>query len=44
MEKAHNQTTTFRIDLNISSQDTDRRGVESGFEISEFLIRKRLDR
>jgi hypothetical protein len=41
---AYNQTTTFRIDLHISSQNTDRRRIESSFEISEFLIRKRLDR
>ena len=41
---AHNQTTSFGIDLNISSQNTNGRRIESSFEISEFLIRKRLDR
>jgi len=44
MKTAHNQTTTFRIDLHISSQNTNRRRIESSFEISEFLIRKRFDR
>jgi hypothetical protein len=42
--KTHNQTTTFRIDLHITCQDTYRRRIKRGFEIPEFLIRKRLDR
>jgi hypothetical protein len=40
---AHNQTTSFGIDLHISSQNTNGRGVESSFEISKFLIRKRFN-
>jgi hypothetical protein len=43
-DMAHNQTTAFRVDLHISSQNTDRRRIKRGLEVSEFLIRKRLDR
>jgi len=41
---AHNQTTTLGVDLHISSQNTDRRRIESSFEVSEFLIGKSFNR
>lgn len=42
-EYTHNETTGFRVDLNISGQDTDVLGTECLFEVSKFLIRQCLD-
>ncbi len=39
----HYEATSFRVDLNVPCQDTNRLRRESLFEISEFLVRKCLD-
>lgn len=41
--RRHNQTIRFRVDLHVSSQDTNRAGREGLFEVSKFLIREGFD-
>ena len=40
----HDETTCFRVDLNISSQDTDVLGTEGLLEVAILLVRQGLDR
>lgn len=40
----HDKTASFRVDLDISCQNSNRRRGESLLEISEFLVREGFDR
>ena len=40
----HDETTCFRVDLNISSQDADVLGTERLLEVPILLVRQGLDR
>ena len=36
--RGHDEAVSFRIDLNIAGQDTNRGGTECLFEVSVFLV------